>query len=105
MRKLLLIFGLLAFFSCTSSEPNEANAKNAARSAIIQKVKNPTDLKFHHNEVISNLGYNTFQYQETINATNGFGGSIKKNAVVKVKWIKGDASEVSSWIIEDIYIY
>lgn len=105
MRKLLLLFSLLVLFNCGSSEPNESNAKEAARAAIIQNLKNPTDVKFHQNETIADLGYNTFEYKETLNATNSFGGSIKQTAVVKVKYLKGDASEVTNWTVVDIRFY
>ena len=105
MKKLLLLFICTALLSCGSSEPNEANAKEAARAAILQNLKNPTDVSFHHNEKIHDLGLNTFEYRETINATNSFGGSIKQNAVVKVKWLKDDAREVSNWSIIEFRLY
>lgn len=102
MKKLLFLFGLLAIISCSHSKPNESDAKEAARSAILQNLKNPIDMKFHHNEVVKDLGNNTFEYKETINATNSFGGSIKQNVTVQVKWIKDDPSEVSNWSIVDV---
>jgi len=106
MKKIfLLLFSLTVLLSCGSSTPNESNAKEAARAAILQNLKNPINAKFHHNEIITALGDNTFEYKETINATNSFGGSIKQNAVVKVKWLKGDASEVSNWSILNIKFY
>ena len=102
--KKLLLFAIMAMglTSCGSSTPDESDAKEAARSAILQNLKNPIDAKFHHNEIVKALGDNTFEYTETVNATNGFGGSIAQNATVKVKWLKDDPSEVSNWTIIDI---
>lgn len=105
MKKLILLFSLLIVFNCGSSEPNESNAKQAARAAILQNLKQPQDVTFHHNETVLDLGHHTFEYQETINATNSFGGSIKQNAVVKIKWLKDDPSEVSNWSLIDIRFY
>lgn len=102
MKKILLLFSLVVLFSCGSSTPNEADAKEAARAAVLQNLKNPTDVKFHHNETIKNIGNNTFEYRETINATNSFGGSIKQDAILKVKWLKDDPGEVSNWSIISI---
>ena len=48
------------------------------------------------------LGDSTFEYRETINATNSFGGSIKQDAVVKVKFLQDDPSEVTNWSILDV---
>ena len=105
MKKLLLLLSALLILSCGNSNPDESDAKEAARSAIIRNLKNPLDVKFHHNETISDLGDNTFEYRETFNATNSFGGSIKKNATVKVKWLKDDPSEISNWSVLDIRFY
>lgn len=102
MKKTLLLFGLLAFFGCGNSEPDESDAKDAARAAILQNLKNPSDTKFHHNEVIKTLGDSTFEYKETINATNSFGGSIKQDAVVRVKFLQGDPDVETNWTILDI---
>jgi uncharacterized lipoprotein YmbA len=102
MKKLFLVLSLIVLFSCGSSSPNKSNAKQAARAAILQNLKNPINAKFHHNEIITALEDNIFEYKETINATNSFGGSIKQNAIVKVKWLKGNASEVSSWTVLNI---
>jgi len=102
MKKALLLFGLLAFFGCGNSEPDESDAKEAARAAILQNLKSPSDTKFHHNETVKILGDSTFEYRETINATNSFGGSIKQDAVVKVKFLQDDPSEVTNWSILDI---
>jgi len=102
MNKFILISALFVIFSCGTSMPNESHAKEAARAAIIQNLKNPLDVKFHQNETVESLGDNTFEYTETINATNSFGGSIKQNAVVKVKWLKDDPDEVSNWTVLSI---
>lgn len=106
MKKLILFtalfIGLLNFTSCADSAPDETDAKEAARSAVLQNLKNPVDMTFHQNETIKNLGDNTFEYKETINATNSFGGSIKQDVTVQVKWLKDDPSEVSNWSIIDI---
>ena len=102
MKKSILLFGLLAMFSCGNSEPDESDAKEAARAAILQHLKNPIDAKFHHNETIKTLGDSTFEYKETINATNGFGGSIKQDAFVKIKFLQDDPEEVTNWTILDI---
>lgn len=102
MKKTILALIFLSLISCVSTTPDEADAKEAARSAILQNLKNPIDAKFHHNEIVKALGGNTFEYTETVNATNGFGGSIAQNATVKVKWLKDDPSEPSNWSIVDI---
>lgn len=102
MKKVFLLFSLMAIISCGSSTPDESDAKEAARSAILQNLKNPIDMTFHQNEEIKDLGDNTFEYKETINATNSYGGSIAQNAIVKVKWLKGDPSDVTNWTILDI---
>lgn len=102
MKKVFLLFSLLALFSCGSSTPDESDAKEAARAAILQNLKNPSDAKFHHNETVKILGDSTFEYRETINATNSFGGSIKQDAVVKVKFLQDDPSEVTNWSILDV---
>ena len=39
MRKSILAFIFIAFISCGSSEPDESDAKQAARSAILQNLK------------------------------------------------------------------
>ena len=101
MKKLLLII-LLALLSCSNSLPDESDAKEAARAAILQNLKSPLDAKFHHNETINKISNNTFEYKETINAKNSFGGSIKQTAIVKVKWLKDDPSEVTNWTVLNI---
>lgn len=102
MKKVFLLFSLLALFGCGSSTPDESDAKEAARAAVIQNLKSPADAKFHQNDVVKELGDNTYEYKETVNATNSFGGSIKQDVTAKVKWIGGDPSEVTSWTILDI---
>ena len=102
MRKAFLLLSFLAFISCGNSTPDESNAKEAARAAVLQNLKNPIDMTFHQNDVVKDLGDNTFEYKETINATNSFGGSIKQDVTVQVKWLKDDPSEVSNWTVVDI---
>lgn len=104
MKKAILILTLclITLISCSSSTPDEADAKEAARAVVLQNVKNPVDLKFHQNDEVKNIGNNTFEYKETINATNSYGGSIVQNVTVTVKWIKDDPSEVKNWSIIDI---
>ena len=102
MKKLVLLFSFLAFISCGNSEPDEDDAKQAARAAIIHNLKDPKSATFHHNEVVYDLGYNTYQYTETIGAKNSFGGVITQNAIVKVKWLKDDPSKVANWSVLDI---
>lgn len=102
MKKVILLLGFLAFISCGHSTPDESDAKEAARSAILQNLKNPIDMTFHQNDVVKYLGDSIYEYKETINATNGFGGSIRQDVTVKVKWLKDDPSEVSNWSIVDI---
>lgn len=102
MRALLFSIIFLAFVSCGSSTPNEADAKEAARAVVLQNLKNPKDMSFHQNDVVKNLGDNTFEYTETINATNSFGGSIKQDVTVIVKWIKDDPSDITNWSVIDI---
>lgn len=97
-----ITLGIFLMTSCSSSTPNEADAKEAARAVVLQNVKNPVDLKFHQNDEVKNLGDNAFEYKETINATNSYGGSIEQNVTVTVKWIKDDPSEVKNWSIIDI---
>lgn len=88
--------------SCGHSTPNESDAKEAARAAIIHSLKDPMSAQFHHNETIKNLGNNLFQYTETVNAKNSFGGSIAQNVSVKVQWISGDPSEVENWKFSEL---
>ena len=102
MKKIVLLFSFFAIIGCGSSTPDVATAKEAARAAVLQNLKSPTATEFHQNEVVTDLGDNTFEYKETVNATNSFGGSIAQNAIVKVKWISGDASEVTNWSVLDI---
>jgi len=104
MKKAILLLSFLAFMGCGNSTPDESNVKEAARAAIIQNLKNP-DAKFHHNEVVTKISDSSYQYVETINATNGFGASIKQDVTVKVKWLKGDPSEVTNWSILDIQFF
>lgn len=102
MKKAILLLSFLVLISCGSSTPDESDAKQAARAAVLQNVKNPIDMKFHQNDVVKDLGDNTFEYKETINATNDFGGSIKQDVTVQVKWLKDDPSEPSNWSVIDI---
>jgi hypothetical protein len=102
MKKVFLLFSLLAIISCGNSTPDESDAKEVARSAILQNLKNPVDMTFHQNEEVIDLGDNTFEYKETINATNSYGGSIAQNAIVKLKWLKDDPSDITNWSILDI---
>lgn len=101
MKKLIVLILAFSIFSCGSSTPNESDAKQAARAAIIHSLKNP-DAKFHQNETIQDLGDGTFLYKESINATNSYGGSIAQNVTAKVKWNGGDPSEVQSWSVVDL---
>lgn len=102
MKKIFLLLTLFALISCGHSAPDESDAKEAARAAVLQNLKNPVDMKFHQNDVVKDLGDNTFEYKETINASNSFGGSIKQNVVIKVKWLKDDPSEASNWTVLDL---
>lgn len=102
MKKVLLIFITIAFASCGNSKADSSDAKKAARAAVLQYLKNPVNMEFHQNEIVTDIGDNTFEYKETINGTNSFGGSIKQDAIVKVKWLKDDPSEVTNWSILDI---
>jgi len=102
MKKILLLLSFLTIISCGSSTPDESTAKEAARAAVLQNVKSPSSTEFHQNEIVTDLGDNTFEYKETVNATNAYGGSIAQNATVKVKWIGEDPSEVSNWTVLDI---
>lgn len=102
MKKIILLLSLLALFGCGSSTPDASTAKEAARAAVLQNLKSPSATEFHQNEVVTNLGDNTFEYKETVNGTNSFGGSIKQDAVVKVKYLKDDPSEVTNWTVLDI---
>lgn len=102
MKKAILLLSFLAFISCGHSNPDESDAKEAARSAVLQNLKNPIDMTFHQNDVVKDLGDNIFEYKETINATNSFGGSIKQEVTVQVKWLKDDPSEVSNWSVINI---
>lgn len=101
MKKAILLLSFLALMSCGNSTPDESDAKDAARAAIIQNLKNPS-AEFHHNEVIKDLGNGTFEYAEAVNATNSFGGVIAQNVTAKIKWLGGDPSEVQNWSIVDI---
>ena len=102
MKKLLLVLVIFFFISCGNSTPDKSDAKEAARAAIIHNLKDTMSDTFHQIEVVTDLGNNTFQYVETVGATNSFGGVITQNAVVKVKWLKDDPSEVSNWSIVNI---
>lgn len=102
MKKILLLLSLLAIAGCGNSTPDESTAKEAARAAVIQNLKDVTSTEFHQNEKVKNLGDNTFEYKETVNAKNSFGGSIAQNVTVKVKWVKDDPSDVTNWTILDI---
>lgn len=102
MKKLLFLLGFATVISCGSSTPDDSDIKQAARAAILSNVKDPTSTTFHQNEVVKNLGENVYSYSETINATNGFGGSIAQNIFVKIKWTGTDPSEVSSYQLVDL---
>lgn len=102
MKRVLLFISFLAIMSCGSSTPDESTAKEAARAAVLQNLKNVSATEFHQNEEVKDLGDNTFEYKETVNATNSFGGSIAQNVTVKVKWLKDDPSEITNWTILDI---
>lgn len=102
MRKVFLLLSFLAFISCGNSTPDESDAKEAARAAIIQNLKNPSGVTFHHNEIIKDLGDGAFEYVETVNATNSFGGVLAQNVTTKIKWLGGDPSEVQNWSVLDI---
>lgn len=101
MKKLLLL-SLIGLMSCSNSTPDDGNVKDAARAAILHNLKDLNSAKFHHNEIVSDLGNNIYTYTETVNATNSFGGSIANNAIVKLKWNGGDPSEVSSYQLIDL---
>lgn len=101
MKKALFLLSLLAFISCGRSTPNDSDAKDAARAAIIHNLKNP-DATFHHNEIITKISDSTYRYVETVNATNSFGGSIRQDVTVVVKWLKDDPSEVTNWAMLDL---
>lgn len=103
MKKLILLLSFIVI-SCGHSTPNESDAKEAARAALIQQLKNPTGLTFFQNDKVMDIGGNTFVYNETISATNSFGGVITQNAIVKVKWLKDDPSEVSNWTVVDFQL-
>ena len=103
MKKLILHL-VFVMFSCGHSTPNESDAKEAARAALLQRVKNPMDVTFFQNDKVQAIGDNTFEYTETISATNSFGGTITQNANVKVKWLKDDSSEVTNWTIIDFQL-
>ncbi|MBP4140037.1 hypothetical protein [Flavobacterium geliluteum] len=103
MKKILLLLSFI-LLSCGHSIPNESDAKEASRAALLQRVKNPMDVTFFQNEKVLDLGDGNFQYNETISATNGFGGTITQNAIVKVKWLKDDPSEVSNWTVIDFQL-
>lgn len=102
MKKVFLFISFLAIIGCGNSTPDESDAKDVARSVILQNLKNPIDANFHHNEIIKTLGDSTFEYTETINATNSYGGSIKQDAFVKIKFLQDDPSEITNWTILDI---
>jgi hypothetical protein len=102
MKKILLLISLVFMASCGSSTPDASDAKEAARAAVLQNLKNPVDMTFHQNEIVKDVGNNTFEYRETINATNSFGGSIKQDAIVQVKFVGDDPSDVSSWSLLNI---
>lgn len=102
MKKVLLSISFLALISCGSSIADESNAKEAARAAILNKLTSPSSAKFHHNEVVKKIDDSTFNYTETIESTNSFGGMIAQNVNTTVKWKGGDASEATNWVIIDI---
>lgn len=92
---------IITIFGCNST-PNDSNVKDAARAAIIHKLKDPNTAKFHHNEVINDLGNDTFTYTETVNAKNSFGGSVAHIVNVKIKWAGGSPSDIENWRLLDI---
>ena len=100
MKKSILttIITLLLLTSCGgNSTPDNSDAKEAARAAIIHNLKDPMSAKFHHDEVIKKIGDSTFLFTETVNATNSFGGSVAQIATVEVIWKGGDPSVVENW--------
>lgn len=101
MKKLALLLTFLVLISCGGSTPNDADAKQAARAAIIQSLKNP-DANFHQNETIQSLGDGIYIYKESVNATNSYGGTIAQNVTAKVKWNGDDPSQVQNWSIIDL---
>jgi hypothetical protein len=102
MKKNILLLSFLAIISCGNSTPDESDIKDVARTVILRNLKDLNSVKFHHNEIFNDLGDNIFEYKETVNATNGFGGSIANNVTVKVKWLGGDPSEIESYSLIDI---
>lgn len=102
MKKLLLFISLATLLSCSNSTPDKSDVKDAARAAILHHLKDMNSAKFHHNEIVSDIGNNTYTYTETVNATNSFGGSVAQNVVVKLKWNGGDTSDVSSYSLLDL---
>lgn len=104
MKKILLSFMFVTLISCGNSTPDNSDAKEAARAAIIHNLKDPMSATFHQNEIVTKVSDSVFSYTETVNAKNSFGGSSAQNATVQVKWIGGDPSEVQSWSILDIQL-
>ena len=102
MKRLFILCLLFTLISCGSSTPDDSDVKNASRAVIIRNLKNLNSAKFHHNEVVKKVSDSIFTYLETVNATNTYGGSVAQNAFVKLKWIGGDPSEISSWSVVDI---
>lgn len=101
MKKLIL---LLAFFvfSCGTSSPDKGDAKQAGRAALLQNMKNPMGVTFFQNDNVKIISENVFEYTETISATNSFGGTITQNAIIKIKWLQDDPSEVTNWAVLDL---
>ena len=97
-----MLIAFLSFIGCGNSTPDESDAKEAARAAVLQNLKSPSGAKFHQNETVKDLGDNTFEYVETVEATNSFGGTIAQNATAKIKWNGGDPSEVQNWSVIDV---
>ncbi|MFZ4522984.1 MAG: hypothetical protein ACOYNC_14840 [Bacteroidales bacterium] len=99
--KISILITIISFFLLTScggnSAPDNSDAKEAARAAIIHSLKDPKSASFHHDEVIKKYGDSTFLYTETVNATNSFGGSIAQIVTIEVKWTGGDPSVVENW--------
>lgn len=105
MKNIILVLSLFIAISCGDSKPNESDAKEAARAAIIHNLINPSGVKFYHDEIVKDLGNGEFEYSETVDATNTFGGSIAQKATAKIKWNGGDPSKMENWSVLDVQFY